>query len=233
MEARILKLQELSKKRKSVTEQFDTIRQESIKREEDNRRQEYIKQQIKQIPMRFRDKSFDHYETNNPDQFRVKTLAERYVETFKDRLAMGSSLVFYGNPGTGKTLLSLIIYQVLLQSNISVHYEASIEFLSKLITSKFKSQHSFQAEVDFYSRMQFLIIDEATESINKFGMPSEIEKQVLLKIINARYEKNLCTLMISNRDKQEIIHRLSEPVLDRLFENGITVAFNWESYRQK
>jgi DNA replication protein DnaC len=51
--------------------------------------------------------------------------------------------------------------------------------------------------------------------------------------INQRYINRLCTLIISNHSQDELVERLGEPTVGRLTENGITLAFNWKSYRQK
>lgn len=233
MEARVLRWQELAKGRASSTSELESFRLESIKREEEQRNAEKTKQLIDKVPQRFRGKIFDDFYIENKEQARIKLLAERYVETFKERLKTGSNLLFLGKPGTGKTLLSLIMYQSLAKAGYQVQYESSTEFLKSLLEIKFKSQALFQMEMLSLQRIQFLIIDEITESINKDGVLSLMEKQLLFNIINERYEKQLCTIIISNRDKQSLADRLSLQMIDRLSEKSISLAFNWNSYRQK
>jgi DNA replication protein DnaC len=232
MEARVLKLQEMAKNRKFSHEEYESLRKNSLKREEEKRREEHIDSLIKKIPLRFRKKTFYDFSIKNTEQNQMKLLTERFVETFNERVRQGSNLIFVGKPGTGKTLLSLIIYQELARNGFSVQYESSTEFLKKLIEIKFKSQSLFHNEMVHLQRIQLLIIDEVTESINKDGMFSSMEKQLFFHLINERYENQLCTLVISNRNKSDLINRLGLPVVDRLLENGVLCAFSWESYRQ-
>lgn len=190
-----------------------------------------INQLLEKIPLRFRDKTFTDFKVNNEKQLRVKNLIERYIQTFPDRMKEGTSIKFMGNPGTGKTFLSLIMYQELVKAGYCVKYESSIEVVKNLLEIKFKSQTTFQSYLEALKRVQFLIIDEISESINKGGMPSELEKQLLFKIINDRYENKLCTLIITNKDNHGLIEALGLPSVERLSENGITLKFDWPSFR--
>ena len=233
MEARILKWQEMAKNKISSTEEFESIRRESMKRAEEIHVAENIQKLIGQVPLRFRHKSFSDYKTEFPEQIRVKKIAERFVETFQERSAVGTCVIFLGNPGTGKTLLSLIIYQQLARVGYRVHYESSLQFLKVLQEKRYESSVAFQSMLEYYRRPNLLILDEVTESVSKDGSPSEYDRKLLFDVINARYEKMQgCTLVISNRNKEELAKRLGQPMSDRLSENNITLTFGWNSYRQ-
>lgn len=233
MEARVIKIQEAARDYQTLMREFDAIREESLRMESEKRRVERIENFIKQIPMRFRNKTFHDYVTEIPEQIRIKSLCIRYVSSFKERLKDGSSLIFKGKPGTGKSLLSLIIYQELAKKDFKVRYEPSLEFIQNLIDIKFKSHTNYLNYLQSMDQIDLLIIDEVSESISKDGLPTEIEKQVLFQIINRRYESNLCTIVITNRDQNDLVSRLGLPVVDRLSEKGISLAFDWNSYRQK
>lgn len=231
MEARILKWQEMGTKH-AKTDDFDAIRKESIRKEEEKRRIDRINKQVAKVPFRFRHKTFKDYQATSPEQAKVKIIAERFVATFPERLKEGTSMMCLGKPGTGKTFLSLIIYQALAKESYNVHYESSLQFLRAIQEKRYSSHASFESIIDFYNNVQFLILDEVTESISKDGYPSEYDRRLLFEIINQRYAKQeLCTLIISNRDKGELINRLGQPIIDRLSEKGIQLIFNWDSYR--
>lgn len=233
MESRVVEIHEKAGSYEARLLEFEAIREETLRREMEKRRAECIERAIQKIPMRFRNKSFHDYVVENPGQIRIKNLARRYVDTFKERLIDGSCLILNGKPGTGKTLLSLLIYQELAKKGFNVRYESSLEFISELLNLKFKSETVYQNYINAFENIHFLIIDEVTESVNKGGMPSETEKQALFQIINKRYEKNLCTLVITNRNHEELVNRLGVPMVDRLSEKGISMAFDWNSYRQR
>lgn len=230
MEARIVELKCGDEKR-SPMEFFEAIREESLRIESIKREQERVERFILSVPYRYRGKEFEDYISKFPEQTKVKKLTQRYVETFRDRLQEGMNLIFTGKPGTGKTYLSLIMFQAIVKAGFSAHYESSLLFLQDMISLKFKSKNEFECKLESLKRIDFLIIDEVTESINSNGRPSEIEKQLLLNIINNRYENKLCTLVITNRDENGIVNRLGMPVYGRLKEGGLMFAFNWESFR--
>lgn len=212
----------------------ENFRIESIKREQEKIRIEAIRQLLEKIPPRFRHKEFTDYATIFPEQARIKLICERFIATFQERLEQGSNAMFLGNPGTGKTLLSFIMYRAIVQKGFNVHYEPSLNFLKTLQEKRFKSPADFKAQIEHYKRAQILILDEVTESMNKTGCPSEHDKKLLFEVINARYEiAKCCTIIISNRDKKELTQRLGQPITDRLSENGMTLIFSWPSYRQK
>ena len=234
MQARISKWKELAKSNNGKVEDYEIIRLESIRIADEKQKAIKLQQLLDKVPFRFQNRNFSNYIANSSDQIRVKNIAERFVSTFSDRLEQGTCGIFLGSPGTGKTFLSLVMYQAIAQAGYSTHYESSLQFLKTLQTKRFESEPAFQSLIAFYKSIQFLVLDEVTESINKDGCPSEYERKMLFEIVNSRYEKRkLCTVIISNRDKAELLTRLGQPIMDRLSEKSATLIFNWDSYRTK
>jgi DNA replication protein DnaC len=232
MEARIERLQALSKTKNLKQSDFDKIREDSLKDEREKRLAESVNHLITKLPLRFQHRTFQDYIAETKEKIRIKTIAERYVLSFKERLETGSNLFFIGKSGTGKTLLSLIIYQEIAKAGHFVQYEPTIDFIKRFLDIRFKSEASFQNEIRHYYTSHLLILDEVTESLNRLGVPSPCEKQFLFRLINERYQRKLCTIMISNRDYKEIDDLLGTPTIDRVSENGIFLAFNWDSFRR-
>lgn len=232
MEARVIEIQEAARNRAAQLREFEAMHEVVRKQEAEKRLQEQVDLIIRQIPLRFRGKSFDDYLVDHEAQQKIKNIAMRYIETFKERLKEGASLILSGKPGTGKTMLSLIMYQMLARRQNTVKYESSLEWLSNLIQHKYQFQATYQANIKSYETVSFLVLDEITESLSKDGAPTEIEKQLLFQIINKRYENSLCTLVITNRDVETLSKRIGHATLDRLRENGISLAFDWDSHRK-
>ena len=113
-----------------------------------------------------------------------------------------------------------------------VEYQPSIHFLRLLQEKQFESYSALESQLEFYRELPFLIIDEVTEGCGKGAYPADWERHLFRVLIDARYQANRSTLIITNRNKAELIERLGEPAIDRLSENGIFLAFNWPSYRQ-
>lgn len=235
MEARIIKWQSLAEDRKATMDELDAIRQATLLEEQNKQRIERMEKFIDSVPMRFRRLSFNDYQTdtNHSQQINVKQIALRYAETFADRCQKGTSITMVGQPGTGKTFLSLLIYQAIVKQGYTACYEASLDVISHLLNLRFSEIAKFDTKFRQLSEVDFLVMDEVTESLSSHGMPSEPEKNLLLRLINARYENKKCTCVITNRPKMELANRLGQPTVDRLSEDGLSLFFNWPSYRTK
>lgn len=231
MEARLLELRKKSKIHQLKLQQTDLERQTTIKRNKEAEILARTQNQLNAIPERFKDKLFNDYDAQDREKLKIKTIASRYVETFSDRLKDGTCMQLIGNPGTGKTMISLIMYQALIKSGYTAHYESSTHFLKKIQDSFFESYVKFQREINRYQSAQLLIIDEVTEGSGKQGYLAEWERKLLFTIINQRYENKRCTMVISNRDQHELIDRLGVATVERLSQKGIVLAFCWASYR--
>lgn len=212
-------------------EEFEIVRQKALREEQEKRCAEIVLQQIQKIPSRYRGMDVDDFKVRHAEQAHVKSVVERYLSTFTDRLNEGTNLIFLGNPGTGKTMLSLILYQALVQKGFSVCYEPSLQFLRLCRDKNFESYSAFESLLTHYQRMQLLIIDEVSEGQVRGGVLTDWELMMLFTMINARYQQTLCTLVISNRSKKIFTERLGERLTGRLMQNGIELAFNWNSYR--
>jgi len=210
---------------------FDAIRAQSILESEQQRQREKIAGKLAKIPLRFREKSFADFIAASVEQQQVKKTLEKFVTTFAERKNDGTCLQFLGTPGTGKTLLAFAIYRALTEADFDVHYEASTLFLKLLQEKRFESYAAFQAQLNFFVRQDLLILDEISESVNRDGSLAEFEKRLLFDVINARYEQQRSTLIISNRNQDSLANCLGASTVDRLTEQGISLVFNWQSYR--
>ncbi len=233
MQARILKLQEVAKNRNVSWDDIDAIRQSAAVENHKKQQADRVDALLKQIPLRFRDKSFDDYLADNEQQVMIKSIAKRYVETFAERKETGTCIKMIGKPGTGKTFLSLLIFQSLVNAGYIAHYESSLNFINDLQSKRITDHQKFDNDFRLLTEVDFLILDEVTESVNKGGIPSEAEKTLLFRIIDQRYLNKCCTLIITNRDHDGLVERIGLQTVDRLSQDCISMAFDWPSYRKK
>lgn len=183
---------------------------EAIRKIEDEKKQnEYLEDVLNEIPLRFRHKSFADFEIECTAQAEVIKIIESYANTFRDRLLEGSSIIFLGVPGTGKTLLAFILYQHLVKSGFRAEYQPSLHFIRLLQEKQFESYHAFGSLLKFYKELPLLIIDEVTEGSGKGAYPADWERHLLRMLVDVRYQANRCTLIITNRSRKELIERLA------------------------
>ena len=90
-----------------------------------------------------------------------------------------------------------------------------------------------EAEViNRFVKSDLLVIDEVIAEHSISGELSKHDKYLLFEIINQRYEQMRSTIIVSNADQTHLAKQLGESTLDRILENSITLAFNWDSYRR-
>lgn len=180
------------------------------------------------IPRRFWERSFEHYATASPEQQRVLKLAQSYAARFQKVRDKGTCLIFSGGPGTGKTHLACSILHHLLAAGYQAEFSGAYSLLRRIkSTWRPSSDESEHAVIRHYTDLDLLVLDEVGI---QFG--SETEKLLLFEILNGRYEAVLPTLLISNLPAPELETYLGARVMDRLRENGGTLAtFDWDSAR--
>lgn len=216
---------------------------------------EYVQRSVDEIgtPKRYKSASLDSYQVSNKGQAKAHKFCSAYVESFEKCFESGTSMIFCGNVGTGKTHLAYAVaravveqYQVKLyplkpvdssSSNNWKQYEshASISKVTNLLdilrnvkaTYNASSEMTEREVIETYADYDLLVIDEV--SVN-YG--TEADKIILFDILNRRYQAMKPTIFISNLSLPELTEFVGERVIDRMKENnGAVINFDWQSER--
>lgn len=210
----------------------------------ENNQKKHIAKAMANIPDRYSSASFESFEVEKGKQEEAKFIAADYCNYFEEYKRSGVNLIFYGFVGTGKTLLAAAIANELIANYYSVKFTSVLKITAELKGSYSENSPTSHNEIiEKHSQYDLLIIDEVGVQNN-----TTWELNVLYELINRRYEKNYPTLVVANIDPKDLvagkdpnkiideymIRHLGIRVIDRLRENdGISIFFNWGSYRRK
>ena len=179
------------------------------------------------IPNRFKNKSIENFSVSDDFQRIAKAKVLKFIETLSDRLKNGTSLIFVGNVGTGKTHLACSIAKEAIKQGYTALFSSVSEIIRETRMSWTTSK---QREVfEHFTSCDLLIIDEV-------GVQSgtDNERNILFDIINQRYMDVKSTIIISNEEPNVLKDFLGVRVIDRLSENnGQIISFQGKSYRRQ
>jgi len=207
---------------------LDIIREQSRREEAEKRQQAMLDDQLDKIPSRYQGKTFDDFLTPTASAQQVKRIVQQAVKVIQ---TTPLCLLFLGKPSTGKTMMAFILYRAFAEVGFRVHYESSLLFLKILQEKRFESSAKFQSQLAYYRDVDFLILDEFSESVSRDGAPVEFEKRLMFEVIDARYQQQRPTLAISNRNYDQLVARLGLATVERLSEKSAILMFDWPSMR--
>lgn len=150
-------------------------------------------------------------------------ILKEYLPNFK---SINTNLLFYGNPGSGKTYLSYCIAKALLDTGNLVVYKTSEELIKILRDIRFKNGDGNIEKL--LLECDLLIIDDlGAEHINEFSITE------LFNIINKRILTNKKMLISTNLTLAAITKHYTERIASRLLGDFKLCKFYSEDIRIK
>lgn len=120
--------------------------------------------------------SFDFSKSESIIPNQIKQLAEG------DYIQKAESIIFIGEPGTGKTHLATALAFKAIEQGIIVRFTTASELANKLIEAK--TQQQLSRIVEQYARYQLLILDELG-----YLPLTKNDAELLFQVISLRHEK--------------------------------------------
>jgi DNA replication protein DnaC len=219
----------------------------------------YIENSINSIgiPKRYQAATLENYVASSNGMSKAKRTCEAYVSKFESCYKNGTSLIFCGNVGTGKTHLAIATAKEIVKQYQNIikpidktnkhkisatiglmqgyKKQESIALLANAldILRDVKSTYSTETNIserdviNRYVDAELLVVDEVGV---QYG--TDADKIILFDILNRRYQDVKPTILISNLSLPELKVFIGERVIDRMREaNGAVIDFSWESYR--
>jgi len=135
----------------------------------------------------------------------LEYILKDYIPNFHN---ISTNLLFYGNPGSGKTYLSYCISKAILDKGYLVIYKTSDELIKNLRDIRFNNDSTLES---LLLDCDLLIIDDlGAEYLNEFSITE------LFNLINKRILSNKKMLISTNLTLPGITKQYSERIASRL-----------------
>lgn len=211
--------------REKIEQEDQRLREEAIRAQEQAKAQQLFGRAA--IPKRFLTRTLDNYTANGEGEKIALSAVTRYVENWQQNKENGASLIFTGNPGTGKTHLAVGIARKIMESSGTAMYTRVTEIAQSIKETYSGNGKTERQVIRSFANPDLLIIDEVGR---QFG--TDAEKMYLFEVINARYEECKPTILISNLNINQLKDYIDPAAMDRLREGGgRMVVFDWDSSR--
>ena len=152
----------------------------------------------------------------------LEYILKEYIPNFQD---ISTNLLFYGNPGSGKTYLSYCIAKAILDKGFLVIYKTSDELIKNLKDIRFNNDPNLEA---LLLECDLLIIDDlGAEYLNEFSVSE------LFNLINKRILSGKKMLISTNLTLPGITKQYSERIASRLIGEFKLCKFYSEDIRIK
>jgi DNA replication protein DnaC len=152
----------------------------------------------------------------------LEYILKDYIPNFSN---ICTNMLFYGNPGSGKTYLSYCISKAILDMGCLAIYKTSDELINNLRDIRFNNNSALEALI---LDCDLLIIDDlGAEHLNEFSITE------LFNIINKRILTNKKMLISTNLTLPGITKQYSERIASRLIGEFKLCKFYSEDIRIK
>jgi DNA replication protein DnaC len=186
------------------------------------------------IPARYRGVSFDRPPVSDMVrdlQTKAAVSAVRgFVDDLDRRLAEGRGLWIFGDTGTGKTTLAMLISKAALESGRSVAIYSLPKLLAR-IRRTYDSEPGSDNYLSFFDKLTSVDLLH----IDDLGAEKRTDwvLEQLYALINERYETERAVLVTTNLDEAELIEQIGRRTVSRLVEmcDGCMVPMHGEDHR--
>ena len=185
------------------------------------------------VPAAFLRKTLDDVLPIDPTVSTAVSIARRYIRKFDEAKTLGAGFVFYGRPGTGKTMTACSLMQELMAKDIDCQYIALWDLLR--IVKVANTFGGDEKQLDRLCRVTLLVLDEV-------GVQSgtQFEENLLMQVIDSRVRDMLPTIVITNlapsssdEDKQQTLQKkLGFRLFDRICDRCWFIPFRGPSQRK-
>jgi DNA replication protein DnaC len=180
------------------------------------------------IPRKYRGVSFDRSPVSDMHEPIVRPVRQ-FVRALDENLDGGRGLWIYGNVGTGKTTLAMLVSKAALDAGRSVAIYSLPRLLAEIrATFEAGGDGSYVSFLDRLAAVDLLHVDDVGAE-----KTSEWVLEQLYAIVNARYEEERSIVITTNLERDELAGQINERTVSRLEEMCTVVPLFGEDARKQ
>jgi len=178
------------------------------------------------IPRRYKDVSFDRNPVAQMPEIVVRPV-RAYIRGLDQNLADGRGLWLFGNVGTGKTTLAMLVAKAALEAGHSVAIYSMPRLLNEIRrTYDEGSDSSYIQLLDRLAEVDLLHIDDVGAEKSSAWVLEQ-----LYAIVNARYEAERSMTITTNLDLEALIEQIGHRTVSRLKEMCEAIPLDGRDHR--
>jgi hypothetical protein len=152
----------------------------------------------------------------------------RTLQFILGRIGTGFTVALIGTRGAGKTQIGDFILRTGINRGMRSKFISVTRLFMEVKATYSKAPKESEIQViDRFIRYKLLVIDEVSRRPEK-----DWNDQLLFEILNARYNAQHGTLLISNETKEGFAAAIGSSIIDRMTETGGIIECNWASFRK-
>lgn len=201
-----------------------------VKQEEAQEKQDRLKQIFKNSLMdeKFKNATFKNWDHIKGSK-KIYNISLKYAKAFKEAKENNLGLMFYGEPGNGKTYAASCIANYLMSKGYPVICVSIIKLLERIKeTYNSYGKEGEETVLKSFANADLLIIDDlGTEQTSDWSITR------IYNIIDSRYRSGLPTIITTNVTVKSLEDIYNKRTYDRLLEMCTPVFNDTESIRAK
>jgi DNA replication protein DnaC len=179
------------------------------------------------IPRKYAEVGFDRNPIAQMPEAVVRPV-RAFVRGLEANLARGRGLWLFGEVGTGKTTLAMVVAKAALEDGRSVAIYSLPRLLNEIRrTYDDASDSSYVQLLDRLAGVDLLHVDDLGAEKSS---PWVLEQ--LYAIVNARYEAEKSMVITTNLDREELVEQITERTVSRLEEMCEVIPVVGADHRQ-
>jgi DNA replication protein DnaC len=180
------------------------------------------------IPIGYQRLGWDDMEAITAD---TRQAMAEYIEHADAYVRAGCGLMLHGDPGTGKTMLAVLLLKALLAEGYSGYFTTFTDMVA-LYTSTWRSDEERAWFDQRIRNVTFLVLDDPGKEYGG-ARGSGLAGAAFDAVLRYRVSSSKPTIVTTNHDSDRVAENYGGSIIDLLSECSRQIVFDGESFRDR